>query len=205
MNVFGKTERSWRKARKRAVSPIIATILLVAITVVLAAVLYVLISGLTHGPSSAPLGTDFSWGSPTNATATKPSPCAAANGITITALFCYTIQIAGAGGGVSTSSVTLALRSAGGATIAWPAATVAQVSLLSPTVAGDVATYAVATGVWTLVGTFSGVFASGMTFVIGLALGGTASALGQGGLLGVSFEAVGSSGFSGVVTSSAFT
>ena len=41
MNVFGKNERSWRKARKRGVSPIIATILLVAITVVLAAVLYV--------------------------------------------------------------------------------------------------------------------------------------------------------------------
>ena len=52
MNVFGKSERSWRKAQKRAVSPIIATILLVAITVVLAAVLYVLISGLTHGPGS---------------------------------------------------------------------------------------------------------------------------------------------------------
>ena len=55
MNVFGKRARSWRKARKRGVSPIIATILLVAITVVLAAVLYVLISGLTKGPGSAPL------------------------------------------------------------------------------------------------------------------------------------------------------
>ena len=55
MNVFGKRARSWRKARKRGVSPIIATILLVAITVVLAAVLYVLISGLTKGPGSAPI------------------------------------------------------------------------------------------------------------------------------------------------------
>src|SRR5579875_3641112 len=36
----------WRKTGKRAVSPIIATILLVAITVVLAAVLYILVSGL---------------------------------------------------------------------------------------------------------------------------------------------------------------
>ncbi|HTT72650.1 MAG TPA: archaellin/type IV pilin N-terminal domain-containing protein, partial [Thermoplasmata archaeon] len=45
MNVLAAKERSWRKARKRAVSPIIATILLVAITVVLAAVLYVLITG----------------------------------------------------------------------------------------------------------------------------------------------------------------
>jgi flagellin-like protein len=64
MNVFGKSERSWRKARKRAVSPIIATILLVAITVVLAAVLYVLISGLTHGPGSTPIGSAFTAGNP---------------------------------------------------------------------------------------------------------------------------------------------
>lgn len=64
MNVFGKRERSWRKARKRAVSPIIATILLVAITVVLAAVLYVLITGLTHGVGSTPIGSAFSAGNP---------------------------------------------------------------------------------------------------------------------------------------------
>ncbi len=65
MNVFGKNERSWRKARKRGVSPIIATILLVAITVVLAAVLYVLISGLTGGGvGSKPIGSAFSAGAP---------------------------------------------------------------------------------------------------------------------------------------------
>ena len=216
MNVFGKTERSWRKARKRAVSPIIATILLVAITVVLAAVLYVLISGLTHGPSSAPLGTDYSWGSPTNATATSPSPCTAANGFVATfgtganglaaanVKYCYTVQIAGAGGGVSTSSVSFALRSAGGATVAWPAVTVASISLLSPTVAGDVAVYNPATATWALTGTFSGVFASGMTVVIGVAVGALGT-WGQGGLLGISVEAVAGSGFSGVVTASAFS
>jgi flagellin-like protein len=65
MNVFGQSARSWRKAQKRAVSPIIATILLVAITVVLAAVLYVLISGLTHGPGSTPIGSAFTAGNPT--------------------------------------------------------------------------------------------------------------------------------------------
>jgi flagellin-like protein len=68
MNVFGKSERSWRKAQKRAVSPIIATILLVAITVVLAAVLYVLISGLTHGPGTTPIGSALSLGQPISAT-----------------------------------------------------------------------------------------------------------------------------------------
>ena len=54
MNVFGERTRGWRKARKRGVSPIIATILLVAITVVLAAVLYVLVSGLTRTGASTP-------------------------------------------------------------------------------------------------------------------------------------------------------
>jgi archaeal type IV pilus assembly protein PilA len=68
MNVLGKNERSWRKARKRGVSPIIATILLVAITVVLAAVLYVLISGLTHGPGNTPIGTAFQAGAPVSST-----------------------------------------------------------------------------------------------------------------------------------------
>jgi flagellin-like protein len=43
----------------RAVSDIIAVILLVAITVVLAAILYVLIAGLTHGPGSTPIGSAF--------------------------------------------------------------------------------------------------------------------------------------------------
>jgi archaeal type IV pilus assembly protein PilA len=70
MNVFGQSERSWRKARKRAVSPIIATILLVAITVVLAAVLYVLISGLTHGPGSTPIGSAFTAGNPVSSKCT---------------------------------------------------------------------------------------------------------------------------------------
>ncbi len=55
MNVFGRLSQRWRKNRKRGVSPIIATILLVAITVVLAAVLYVLISGLTSSTASAPI------------------------------------------------------------------------------------------------------------------------------------------------------
>jgi len=52
------------------VSPIIATILLVAITVVLAAVLYVLISGLTHGPGSTPIGSAFAAGNPHTGTCT---------------------------------------------------------------------------------------------------------------------------------------
>jgi flagellin-like protein len=63
MNIWGKNERSWRRKNKRAVSPIIATILLVAITVVLAAVLYILIQQYTsHGSSGVPLGSALAFG-----------------------------------------------------------------------------------------------------------------------------------------------
>jgi flagellin-like protein len=60
-----RTDRRWRQKGRRGVSPIIATILLVAITVVLAAVLYILISGLTKGPGNTPLGTALAIGTPT--------------------------------------------------------------------------------------------------------------------------------------------
>ncbi len=94
MNVFGKNGRGWRKAKKRGVSPIIATILLVAITVVLAAVLYVLISGLTHGPGNAPLGTTYGFGSATQQTSPAtgaPAWCAASHQ-------CWEVSISSASG-----------------------------------------------------------------------------------------------------------
>ncbi|MFY9717063.1 MAG: archaellin/type IV pilin N-terminal domain-containing protein [Thermoplasmata archaeon] len=49
-----RAARAQRRNSKRGVSPIIATILLVAITVVLAAVLYVLVSGLTKTGANVP-------------------------------------------------------------------------------------------------------------------------------------------------------
>ena len=109
MNVWGKKERSWRKARKRGVSPIIATILLVAITVVLAAVLYVLITGLTSGPGNAPLGSHFAWGTPTNASASTA--------------YNYSIEIASVSG-VSSSNIQLGLRNANGAATAFSGASI---------------------------------------------------------------------------------
>lgn len=60
MNGWKLGARARGHGRKRAVSPIIATILLVAITVVLAAVLYVLISGLTSGGGSIPYSVGMS-------------------------------------------------------------------------------------------------------------------------------------------------
>src|SRR6266581_3010463 len=49
-----KTMQSIIRKDEEAVSPVIATILMVAITVVLAAVLYVMVSGLITGPGSTP-------------------------------------------------------------------------------------------------------------------------------------------------------
>jgi len=51
---LNRSRIAYRRKHKRGVSPIIATILLVAITVVLAAVLYVLVSGLTRSGASTP-------------------------------------------------------------------------------------------------------------------------------------------------------
>jgi flagellin-like protein len=59
-----RESRRARLPRSRGVSPVIGIILLVAITVVLAAVLYVMVAGLTHGPASAPIGSAFLIDSP---------------------------------------------------------------------------------------------------------------------------------------------
>jgi flagellin-like protein len=196
MNVFGQRARSWRKAQKRGVSPIIATILLVAITVVLAAVLYVLISGLTHGPGSAPLGTNFGWGAPNNATGQVSTGCAVGAGH-----FCYSIEIASAGGGITTSSVTLALRNSAGAALAWPATGGAYtVTLVSPSSGAAVATYAPGTSTWTLAAGFLGTFASGQTLVLY-----SFNNNGANGLFGDSIVAIGANGYSGTVISNGFS
>ena len=120
MNVFGQSERSWRKARKRGVSPIIATILLVAITVVLAAVLYVLISGLTRGPGNTPLGTAIGFGpaTPTHSTTAPSTGCP-------TNAYCYTVSIASASG-VTSSDLQFKATDASGA----PATALVNVTLV---------------------------------------------------------------------------
>jgi flagellin-like protein len=105
--------RSWRKKGKRAVSPIIATILLVAITVVLAAVLYILISGLTKGPGNTPLGTAFGFGAPTAFTGTGKQYCAAND-------ICYSIGLSAASAGVQTGSLNFQMKTPSGVVVATP-------------------------------------------------------------------------------------
>ncbi len=96
--------RSWRKNKKRAVSPIIATILLVAITVVLAAVLYILISGLTKGPGNSPISTAFSLGAPNEAQAGTNH--------------WYNFTVESAGGGIIWNDINFQVKNSGGTIIA---------------------------------------------------------------------------------------
>jgi len=79
--------------KKKGVSPVIATILMVAITVVLAGVLYVMVMGLMHGPGSPPNAIGFgSVGQPTPDGKTTPG-------------LVETVQIASASSGLYLSSV----------------------------------------------------------------------------------------------------
>ncbi len=143
MNVFGKRERSWRKARKRGVSPIIATILLVAITVVLAAVLYVLISGLTTGGStSTPIGGAFAFGTAQQTSST--TTCTTGD-------TCYSVGIASAGSSATTANIKFSLQASG---VGTTFTSVAVVSL-----SGSVVACYMGTGSW--VGANSGGTACG--------------------------------------------
>ncbi len=133
MNVWGQRERSWRKAQKRAVSPIIATILLVAITVVLAAVLYVLISGLTHGPGSTPIGSAFAAG---NAKGGYCTGTAATNGCLAGGKWIYNLTIEQST--VTFGSIYFDVVTASGGT--YSAGTGAQFAIVSVT-SGTTAAY----------------------------------------------------------------
>lgn len=146
---------------------------------------------ITFSNTSAKLlGSAFSWETPVNATGSTPPGCAATTGH-----FCYTIGIAAAGNGVSTSNVLLSLHSPTGTTIAWPAS-ISAISLVS-LVGAVLATYSIATNSWTLIGTFGGALAAGMTIAI--------YTTGGPGLLGDSLVATGANGFSGTVTSTPFS
>lgn len=194
------------RRKEHGVSDIVASILLVAIGVVLAAVMYVLILGVTHGPSSAPLGAHFTWGTPVNSSSMSgPVPGCGATGTAHA--FCYAIEIASSD--VSASNVVLSLSSATGSTVAWPVAvpvgtatdpTTSQISLVIPTVATPVSGYSTGSASWTNAAGFSGSIPGGATLVIYLV--GTATV--NAGLAGDKIVAVGANGYSDSVSAGAF-
>jgi flagellin-like protein len=113
MNIWGKNERSWRRKNKRAVSPIIATILLVAITVVLAAVLYILIQQYTsHGSSGVPLGSALAFGTSADASWTcasgTPASCLASG-----AALSYNFTVESASSTLTIGNVIFQLKTSG--------------------------------------------------------------------------------------------
>ena len=187
-NMRTNASRRWRKNGKRGVSPIIATILLVAITVVLAAVLYILISGLTKGPGNTPLGTAFAFGPTSNISGPASIGCIATHA-------CYSLEIASAGGGITANALTFSLRTSSGAALAFHAgATITLVSISG----GTAGTWTASSSSWTLGGTTA--IAAGETLVIDN--GGVPNAAG---LLGDSLLAVGQGSYSGTVSSNALS
>jgi flagellin-like protein len=142
--MWANKAQRWRRKNKRAVSPIIATILLVAITVVLAAVLYVLISGLVHGPGNTPIGSALGV---VGATLVQPSsaanvvfgtggPCSV---ILLVPDYCYTVTITSASTGVTLSSLNFQVLLVGGGVDPLAAATGVGVSITN--IAGKVLVY----------------------------------------------------------------
>ena len=142
---------------------------------------------------SLPLGQEFAWGTPLNLTGTVGPGCPATTGH-----YCYGIEIAGAGGGVTTSNILLSLQNAAGTTHPWP--TGIDISLFSPTNSSAVASYDPATDTWTLVPPYGGVLGGGFSLTFYTAGTGASN-----GLLGLQVVAIGQNGFSGGVPSNAFS
>jgi len=126
------------------VSPIIATILLVAITVVLAAVLYILISGLTKGPGNTPLGTALAVGMPVSS-----------GGGTV-----YTMTITPSSG-LTPASLNFEVTSSSGTILA----SGTSIQIVGPNGCG-LATYTFSTNAWAAGGTLPACVPAGTTTTI---------------------------------------
>jgi len=177
----------------------VATILIVAITVVLAAVLYFMISTLTHTTGASPLGSQFTWGSPVNASGVSTVGCA-----TLTH-YCYRITIEWAGNDFHISSLTLGLQNPSVVPVGWPTSMSAAggtVKLLDAISGKVVANYWVANTTWQPLPLFSGAITSGFSVVL---YGGGAPEGGGQGLSGLELVGIGSNGYSGTVASTPFS
>ena len=173
----GNMNRNWRKKRNRGVSPIIATILLVAITVVLAAVLYILISGLTKGPGNTPIGT---------ALAVAP-PKEASKGAGATTNNWYNFSVQSAGGGLVMNNLNFQVQTSSAGIVPPTASWTMNILGISGTV---VATYTMTTGAWASGSTVT--LTSGMTISL--------NAVGATGQSGNNLVISGSGSYAGSIT-----
>src|SRR5271170_4411665 len=179
MNMRMESQRRWRKKAKRGVSPIIATILLVAITVVLAAVLYILISGLTKGPGTTPLGTSLALGAPNEAQ----------KGAGATTNNWYNFTVQSAGGGIILNNIQFQVVTATGS-IVTPGGAWTMIAL--GITGASIGTYSSVSGSWTAGGTT--IISSSQTIVLD-AVGAT-SLSGQGDAVNI----IGTGTFQGSIT-----
>ena len=203
---FRSTQSRWRSRRCRfahrrshGVSDIVATILIVAITVVLAAVLYLLVTSLTKSSASDPLGSAFTWGAPTNATGVPTLGCAGLSH------YCYLVQVAYTGTGLAVTSLTLGVNTANGLPAAWPTSVSAaggKVLLINPSTSTVAANYWPSNSTWQLIPPYSGTLTAG--FLVVIYCGGAAEGAGQG-LSGLAIVAVGTNGYGGTVTAAPFS
>lgn len=188
----------WIRGPRRGVSDVLAAIMAVAITVILAAVLYLLIASLIHTTGTAALGSELTWGDPSNDTSTGGNGCTAAGH------YCYHIEMVVTGRSVNVDQLTLALQTPAGMPVSWPTSvtgTGGAITVISPTTALTVARYWPLNSSWQIVSPFTGVLGSGFSLVI--YCGGAAEGANQG-LLGLEVVAVGSNGYSGTVPSAQF-
>jgi flagellin-like protein len=116
------------------VSPIVATILLVAMTIVLAAVLYVLVSGLSNGTSpKTPVSTAFALGTPVAADRSGGN--------------WYNFSVQAAGHGLHWGDLEFQLFASNGAAVVLPAA--ATITVLNLT-GGTVGAYSYGAASWVI-------------------------------------------------------
>ena len=108
------------RKNKRGVSPIIATILLVAITVVIAAVLYVLVSGYLKGTGSAPLTINLqSLANGKCSTATADTPVQGCTVATTGTNYYLSFSSVSASNGMTTNDFAFKIVSPGGSTVGY--------------------------------------------------------------------------------------
>lgn len=124
-------------AEQRAVSPIIATILLVAITVVLAAVLYVLVGSIVNpgGTNGIPLGTALDLGDVEVGSGPAPT------------VWFENLSIESAASALTINSLSFSVQTSTNGIVAPPAGSTVQ--LISTETGLTLATYSFATASWT--------------------------------------------------------
>ncbi len=112
------TKKMAKRLKDSGVSPVIATILMVAITVVLAAVLYVMVSGFTHSPGTAnsaglneatvatPTGVQAAWNISVSSVSTNNIPLTSLKIVVNGTTFSYSASGSPTYGGILMGAIT---------------------------------------------------------------------------------------------------